>query len=112
MVLPTEASGGFSHGLQKGWILETLNLQGLVEWPKVEQEQARKLLLKWEHLFACSDLDLGRTSLIKHWIELRDPQDLQGALLTYTPSYVQQHEGPSPGDVGYWCHQEVTQSMG
>ena len=26
-----------------------------------EQEQARKLLVKWEHQFACSDLDLGKT---------------------------------------------------
>ena len=37
------------HGLQKGWILEALNLRGLGEWPEAEQEQARELLLKWEH---------------------------------------------------------------
>ena len=37
---------------QKGWVLEILDLQGLKEWPKLEQEQARELLLKWEHLFA------------------------------------------------------------
>ena len=55
---------------QKGWILEELNLQGLEEWTKEEQDQARKLLVKWEHLFACSDLDLGKMSLIKHQIEL------------------------------------------
>ena len=36
------------------------------------QEQARELLLKWEHLFACSDLDQGKTSLIKHWIKFTD----------------------------------------
>ena len=40
--------------------------------PEVEQEWARELLLKWEHLFACRNLDLGKTSLIKHWIELTD----------------------------------------
>ena len=38
----------------------------------MEQDQARKLLVKWEHLFACSILDLGKISLIKHWIELTD----------------------------------------
>ena len=43
-----------------------------MEWPEASQEQARKLLLKWEHLFAHSDLDLGKASLIKHWIELTD----------------------------------------
>ena len=56
----------------KEWILQKLNLQGLEEWPEVEQEQARELLLEWEHLFAHSDLDLGKTSLIKHWIKLTD----------------------------------------
>ena len=68
-----EASGGSTPGSQKGLILEALNLQGLEEWQEAEQKQARKLLLKWEHLFAHSDLDLGKTSLIKHWIELTDP---------------------------------------
>ena len=52
--------------------MEELNLHGLEEWPEVEQEQARELLLKWEHLFTHSDLNLGKTSLIKHWIELTD----------------------------------------
>ena len=47
-------------------------LQGLEEWPEAEQKQARELLLKWKHLFAHSDLDLGKTSLIKHQIELTD----------------------------------------
>ena len=42
----------------------------LEEWPEAEQEHARQLLLKWEHLFACSDL--GKISLVKHWIELTD----------------------------------------
>ena len=37
---------------QKGWVLEALDLRGLQDWPESEQEQARKLLLKWEHLFA------------------------------------------------------------
>ena len=46
--------------------------QGLEEWSGAEQEQDRKLLLKWEHLFVHSDLDLGKTSLIKHQIELTD----------------------------------------
>ena len=40
--------------------------------PKPEQEQAQEMLLKWEHLFAYSDLDLGRTTLIKHRIEITD----------------------------------------
>ena len=57
-------------GPKKDWILEELDLQGLEEWAKEEQEQARKLLVKWEHLFSHNDLDLGKLSNIKHQIEL------------------------------------------
>ena len=67
-----EASGEPTCDPQKDWILEELNLQGLEEWLKEEQDQVRKLLVKWEHLFAHSDLDLGETSLIKHQIILTD----------------------------------------
>ena len=55
---------------RKGWVLEALDLQGLQDWPKSEQEQARELLLKWEHLFVQNNLDLGKTALIKHKIKL------------------------------------------
>ena len=52
--------------------MDALDLQGLQEWPESEQKQARELLLKWEHLFAHSNLDLGKTALIKHKIQLTD----------------------------------------
>ena len=57
---------------QKGWVLEAQDLQDLREWPQPEQKQARKLLLRWEYLFACSNPDLGKTALIKHKIEVMD----------------------------------------
>ena len=41
-------------------------------WPESEQEWARELLLKWEHLFVHSNLDLGKTALIKHKIRVTD----------------------------------------
>ena len=69
---PTRTSKEPNHKPQKGWVLEALDLQGLKEWSEPEQKQARELLLKWEHLFACSDLDMGKTVLIKHKIEVMD----------------------------------------
>ena len=57
---------------QKGWVVEALDPQGLKEWPDSEQKQGRELLLKWEHLFAHSNLDLGKTALTKHKIKLTD----------------------------------------
>ena len=72
VVLPLETLGECAPSPQRGWILEELSLQGLEEWPEVDQEQFMELLLKWEHLFSHSNLDLGKTSLIKHQIELTD----------------------------------------
>ena len=72
MVLLIGTSEKSNSNPQKRWVLEALDLQGLMECPEPEQEQARELLLKWEHLFACSNLDLGKTALIKHKIEVAD----------------------------------------
>ena len=68
VVHPTRTARETNHQAQKGWVLEALDLQGLNEWPESEQKQARELLLKWEHLFVHSDLDLGKTALTKHKI--------------------------------------------
>ena len=70
VVHPTRTAEKTNVNIPKGWVLEALDLQGLKEWPESEQEQARELLLKWEHLFSCNNLDLGKTTLIKHKIRL------------------------------------------
>ena len=72
IVLPTRTSKESNDKPQKGWVLEALDLQGLKEWPKLEQKQARELLLRWENLSVCSDLALDKTALIKHKIEVMD----------------------------------------
>ena len=72
VVHPTRTSEESHNKSHKGWVLKALDLQGFKEWPESEEKQARELLLKWEHLFACSDLDLSKTALIKHTMELTD----------------------------------------
>ena len=72
VVHPTRTATETKYPAQKGWVLEALDLQGLKEWPESEQKQARELLLKWEHLFTHSNLDLGKTALTKHKIMLTD----------------------------------------
>ena len=72
VVHPTGTATETKYPAQKGWVLEALDLQGLKEWSESEQKQARELLLKWEHLFAHSNLDLGKTTLTKHKITLTD----------------------------------------
>ena len=70
VVHPTRTTADTTNKSHNGWVLEALDLQGLQDWPESEQEQARELLLKWEHLFAQNNLDLGKTALIKHKIKL------------------------------------------
>ena len=72
VVHPTRTTKETAIKTPKGWVLEALDLQGLKEWPESEQKQARELLLKWEHLFAHNNLDLGKTALIKHKIRLTE----------------------------------------
>ena len=72
VVHPTRTAEETAKIAPKGWVLEALDLQGLKEWPELGQKQARELLLKWEHLFAHSDLDLGKTALTKHKIWLME----------------------------------------
>ena len=72
VVHPARTATETKYPAQKGWVLEALDLQGLTEWSKSEQKQARELLLKLEHLFAHSNLDLGKTVLTKHKITLTD----------------------------------------
>ena len=74
----TRTAKGTAKIAPKGWLLEALDLQGLKEWPESEQKQARELLFKWEHLFAHSDLDLGKTALIKHKIWSMEQTPFQG----------------------------------
>ena len=72
VVHPTRTAKETITKAPTGRVLEALDLQGLKEWPESEQKQARELLLKWEHLFVHSDLDLGKTALIKHKMKLTE----------------------------------------
>ena len=102
VVHPSRTSKDSYNKPQKGWVLEVLDLQGLTEWPESEQKQAKEILLKWKHLFTCSDLDLGKTALIKHQIELTDWMPFKEHYWCM-PSCVQWCEGPYPDDE-YWCY--------
>ena len=109
----TRTAAETKYPAQKGWVLEALDLQDLKEWPESEQKQARELLLKWEHLFAHSNLDLGKTALTKHKImidQIKCP--LRSIIDAYPFICTMTCEGPYPRNVGYWCYPLITQSMG
>ena len=54
------------------WILEKLDLSGMSEWPQKLQPMARDLFCSYSDIFSKHDLDMLKTDLIKHLIQLTD----------------------------------------
>ena len=46
--------------------------EGTSNWTEEQQQRAKEVIKKYSFLFAMESLDLGRTNLIKHKIELTD----------------------------------------
>ena len=44
--------------------------EGTKEWIQEQEERARALLTKYSFLFAMDSMDLGKTDMVKHHIEL------------------------------------------
>ena len=55
------------------WILKLIDLSGLENWPEHLQIEAKEMLKRNAKIFSKSDLDMGRTNLVKHHIKLTDP---------------------------------------
>ena len=49
-----------------------LDLKGTEEWPDNLQQKVHDLLVEYQHLFALNDLELGKTSKVKHQIKLNN----------------------------------------
>ena len=50
-----------------------LDLSGTQDWSKDLQQEVHDLMVKYQHLFTLNDLELGRTSKVKHEIKLSNP---------------------------------------
>ena len=46
--------------------------EGTSNWTEEQQQRVKEVIEKYSFLFAMGSLDLGRTNLIKHKIELTD----------------------------------------
>ena len=49
-----------------------IDLIGIKDWSEEDQEVVKKLIKDFGFLFALNDLDLGKTSTVKHIIKLTD----------------------------------------
>ena len=54
-------------------ILQKLNLSGMEEWEPQLQQAAQDLIREFACIFSQDDLDLGKTSIVKHSIKVNDP---------------------------------------
>ena len=54
-------------------ILQKLNLSGMEEWEPPLQQAAQDLICEFTCIFSQDDLDLGKTSTVKHSIKVNDP---------------------------------------
>ena len=58
---------------EKEQLLAQMDLSGLDKWTAEEKEEALALLREYACIFSKNDLDLGKTSIVKHKIEVTDP---------------------------------------
>ena len=54
-------------------ILQKLDLSGIDEWESKLQQEAQDLIHEYACIFSQNDLDLGKTSIVKHSIKVNDP---------------------------------------
>ena len=52
--------------------LNKLDLSRIADWPDEDQQEVGKLMAEHVYLFALNNLDLGKTSVVKHHIKLTD----------------------------------------
>ena len=62
-------------------ILESLNLQSIESWNEQQQQSARVLIREYQHLFALTLSELGKTSLVQHDIKLNDQTPFKEQIL-------------------------------
>ena len=70
----TDILGEIPHGSSDSKnILHKLNLLGMEEWEPQLQQEAQDLIHEFACIFSQNDLDLGKTSIVKHSIKGNDP---------------------------------------
>ena len=67
------------------WILDLIDLFGLENWLEHLQQEAKEMLKRNAKVFSKTDMDMGRTNLVKHHIKLTDPVPFKEAYRRIPP---------------------------
>ena len=82
-------------------ILEKLDLKGIESWTEQQQQSVRELLKEYQHLFALSLRELGKTSLVQHEIQLSDKTPFKKRYRRLPPHQYEEVREASSRDVRY-----------
>ena len=66
--LNTDSAKETSSEDDGSWILDLIDLSGLDDWPEYLQSEAKEMLKRKARVFSKTDMDMGRTNLVKHHI--------------------------------------------
>ena len=75
------------------WILDLIDLSGLENWPEHLQKEAKEMLKRNAKVFSKTDMDMGRTNLVKHHIKLTDPVPFKEAYRRIPPPMYDEVKG-------------------
>ena len=67
-------------------LFKKLDLSGIQDWSKLEQQEVKEIIIEDGFLFVLDDLDVEKTSVVKHSIKLTDYTPQREVLLNSSSS--------------------------
>ena len=78
-------SNNFPEEDDGSWTLDLIDLSGSENWPEHLQKEAKEMLKRNAKVFSKTDMDMGKTNLVKHHIKLTDPVPFKEAYRRIRP---------------------------
>ena len=87
-------------------LFSKLDLKGINTWSNENQKKVKDLIVEYEQLFALDDLELGKTDLVKHKIELHNPKPFKERHRRIPPHQYEEVRKHLKEMIEIGCHQE------
>ena len=88
-------------------LFEKLDLSGIKSWDKEDQEKVHQVIKDYAFLFAMDDLELGKTSVVKHTIKVTDPTPFKERYRRIPPHSVRRGQETSTRNVRNRSHKKI-----
>ena len=94
------------------WILKLIDLSGLEKWSDEDKNAAIEMIKRNANVFSKNDMDMGRTNLVKHHIELTDPIPFKESYRRIPPQMYDEVKAHNSRNVRPWCYKTFKQPLG